>query len=68
VLLHTKAIKGSKLVQLVKSYRNQEVQPRPRFIVSQSDTQSPNPEQALIYQRLSIRWKDAFAPTKSCVN
>jgi hypothetical protein len=33
--------------------------------VSQSDAQSPNPKQALIYQRLSIRWKAAFAATKS---
>jgi hypothetical protein len=36
--------------------------------VSESDTQSPNPEQALIYQHLSICWKAAFAPTKSCAN
>jgi hypothetical protein len=53
---------------LVESYRNQEGQPRQRFIVSQSDTQSANPEQALIYQHLGIRWKAAFALTKSYAN
>jgi hypothetical protein len=28
----------------------------------------PDPEQALIYQHLSIRWKAAFRPTKSYAN
>jgi hypothetical protein len=68
VFFRTKSIKGCKLVQLVESYRNQEGQPRQRVIVSLGDAQLPDPEQALIYQHLSIRWKAAFVPTKSCVN
>jgi hypothetical protein len=50
------------------SYRNQEGQPRQRVIVSLGDAQLPDPEQALIYQHLGIRWKAAFRPTKSYAN
>jgi hypothetical protein len=53
---------------LVESYRNQEGQPRQQVIISLEDAQLPYPEQALIYQHLSIRWKAAFRPTKSCAN
>jgi hypothetical protein len=31
-------------------------------------TSLPNPEQALIYQNLGIRWKTAFTPLKSYAN
>jgi hypothetical protein len=68
VFFRTKTIKGSKLVQLVESYRNQEGQPRQRVIISLGDPQLPDPEQALIYQHLSIRWKAAFRPIKSYAN
>jgi hypothetical protein len=37
-------------------------------IVSLGDAQLPDPEQALIYQHLGIRWKTAFRPTKSYAN
>jgi hypothetical protein len=68
VFFRTKTIKGSKLVHLVESYRNHEGQPRQRLIISLGDAQLPDPEQALIYQHLSIRWKAAFRPTKSYAN
>jgi hypothetical protein len=68
VFFRTKTIKGSKLVQLVESYRNQEGQPRQRLIISLGDAQLPDPEQVLIYQHLGIRWKAAFRPTKSYAN
>jgi hypothetical protein len=68
VIFRTKSIKGSKLVQWVESYRNQEGPPRQRVIVSLGDAQLPDPEQALIYQHLGIRWKTAFRPTKSYAN
>jgi hypothetical protein len=68
VFFRTKTIKGSKLVQFVESYGNQEGQPRQRVIISLGDPQLPDPEQALIYQHLSIRWKAAFRPIKSYAN
>jgi hypothetical protein len=44
----TKSIKGSKLVQLVESYRNEEGQPRQRVVVSLGDAQLPEGEKRLI--------------------
>jgi hypothetical protein len=48
VFFRTKSIKGSKLVQLVESYRNQEGQPRQRVIVSLGDAELPEAEKDLI--------------------
>jgi hypothetical protein len=68
VFFRTKTIQGSKLIQWVEPYRNEEGQPRQRVFVSLGDVQLPDPEQARIYQHLGIRWKAAFAPTQSCAN
>jgi hypothetical protein len=38
------------------------------MIISLGDAQLPDPEQALIYQHLSMRRKAAFRPSKSYAN
>jgi len=46
--VRTKCIEGSKQVQLLEFYRNEEGQPRQRGIVSLGDMQLPESEKRLI--------------------
>ena len=48
MFFRTKTINGSKLVQLVESYRNTEGQPRQRVVVSLGDAQLPQAEMPTI--------------------
>jgi hypothetical protein len=61
----TKSIKGSSLVQRILSTHSllTTVLPlRDGRIVRIRKASLPDPEQALIYHNLSIRWKTAFTP------
>lgn len=51
----TKTIKGTPLLQLVESYRNEEGQPRQRVIASLGDTQLPEEEKKAIAKAVKLR-------------
>jgi len=53
----TKQIKGTRLVQLVESYRNAEGQPRQRVIASLGDADIPEAEKSLIAHAVERRIK-----------
>jgi len=55
VYFRTKTIKGTPLVQLVESYRNDEGQPRQRIIASLGDAKLPEDEKKLIAGAVKLR-------------
>ena len=55
VFLRTKSIKGTPLVQLVQSYRDEQAQPRQRVIASLGDARLPEGEKRAIAQAVERR-------------
>ena len=53
----TKTIKGTSLLQLVQSYRNEEGQPRQRVVASLGDTKLPDEEKTLIAKAVELQLK-----------
>jgi len=53
----TKTIKGSKLLQLIQSYRNEEGKPRQRVVASLGDAQLPEDEKTLIAKAVEFQLK-----------
>ena len=53
----TKSIKGTSLLQLIQSYRNEEGQPRQRVIASLGDAQLPDDEKTLIAKAVESQLK-----------
>lgn len=59
VFLRTKSIKGTPLVQLVQSYRDEQAQPRQRVIASLGDARLPEGEKRAIAQAVERRLQGA---------
>jgi transposase len=57
VYFRTKSIKGTSLLQLIRSYRNEEGQPRQRVITSLGDAQLPDDEKTLIAKAVESQLK-----------
>lgn len=57
VYFRTKTIKGTNLLQLIQSYRNEEGQPRQRVIASLGDAQLPDNEKTLIAKAVESQLK-----------
>jgi hypothetical protein len=55
MFFRTKFIKGSRLVQLIHSYRNSDGLPRQTLIASLGDAAIPEPEKALIASAIERR-------------